>query len=61
MATHDKILRTLCPNIPPDEIMTDESSHEFTFVFRLITLNLPSFEVELTMINFSTDDQIFRS
>jgi hypothetical protein len=54
---HEKILKALCPNISSEDLFIEEASLEFTFVFRLITLNLPSFEVELTMLNFFNDEQ----
>lgn len=56
MAMYDKVLRALCPNIPPDEMINDEANYEFTFVFRLIALNMPNFEVELTMLNYYNDE-----
>jgi len=51
-ATYERIVRELCPSIPSDEIAIDDMSLEFSFVFRLIMLNLPNFEVEIQLVSF---------
>jgi len=50
--TYEKIVKELCPTIPSDEIVIDDMSHEFAFLFRLIMLNLPNFEVEIQLVSF---------
>jgi len=52
MALYEKIVKELCPTIPSDEIVSEDVSLEFTFVFRLIMLNLPNFEVEIQLVCF---------
>ena len=47
MGIYEKIMRELCPNSSLDDFDAEDLTHEFTFAFRLLMLNLPNFEVEI--------------
>jgi hypothetical protein len=59
-AFYERIVKEFCPNNSLEDMMSEDLIHEFTFVFRLLMLNIPNFEVEIQLISFQNDDQTIK-
>ncbi len=51
-ALYERIVKEFCPNTSLDDLMSEDLNHEFTFVFRLLMLNIPNFEIEIQLVSF---------
>ena len=56
-ALFERIVKEFCPNNSLEDMMSEDLNHEFTFIFRLLMLNIPNFEVEIQLISFQNDEQ----
>jgi hypothetical protein len=66
---YEKVVNELCPShlsekkvermsdLLDGEMIEEELTHEFTFMFRLLTLNLPNFELEVQLGYYYNEDQ----
>ena len=56
----ERFVKEFCTNSSLEDNMTEDLNHEFTFIFRLLMLNIPNFEVEIQLINFQNYEQTIK-